>query len=365
MISFYRKLRFAALLATIAAPAICQVQPYYYYRPFAYGSEALFNPISLLFNGGFDTFQIINDRQPTWHDVYWKSAGTNVWRSITSPADVIRRYGSARFFRQEVFPLSLDINDAQYVPNFMLHTIGGGMAYRKVWEWYDDHGFPVPSLFGAATAMAFEYVNEVVENGPNYYPNEDCIPDLLIFQPLGILLFSFDDFSEFFSSTLSLNEWSQPMALTFNPFAIRNAGQNFVMKLALNQSRSTSLFFHFGDFAIFGLSIKTNHEDAISFGAGLASTGRKSLPLQNGVPSNTIVVGSMAGLYYDRNNSLLLSAVFSDVENNRFRLNIYPGMLPNPVFSPGVFVTFGSRGTVVAGLTARVLPAGLGFYSPH
>ncbi len=360
-----RKLGLIILLTTIIGPAYCQERPYFFFRPLAYGSDALFNPVSLLGNGGFDTFQLINDRQPTWRDVYWSSGGTNVWRSITSPIDVIRKFGTTRFLRKEVFPMSLDMNDAQYVPNFMLHTIGGGMVYRKVSEWYDYNNFPVPFVFGAVTSIAFEFINETVENGPGQYPNEDCIPDILIFQPLGILLFSFDEFSEFFSSTLSLNDWSQPIALTFDPFAVRNAGQNFVMKFALNQDRSTSLFFHFGDFAIFGLSLKTNQEDAISFGAGLASTGRKSLPLQNGVPSNTVVVGGMAGVYYDRNNSLLVSAVYSDVQNNRFRFNIYPGMLPNPILSPGLFVTVGNNGTIVAGLTARILPAGLGFYSPR
>ena len=325
----------------------------------------MFNPLSLLANGGFDTYQLINDRQPTLDASYWDPAATNVWRSITSPFDVIRRFGTTRFLRKEVFPMGFQIEDAQYVPNFFLHTIGGGMLYRKVTEWYDDNGFPVPYVFGIATRVAFEFVNEAVENGPNYYPNEDCIPDVLIFQPLGILLFSFDGFSQFFSSTLSLNDWSQPVALTFNPFAIRNAGQNFVMKLALNQTRSTSVFFHFGDFAILGLSLKTSPEGAISFGAGLASTGRRSLPVQNDVPSNTVTVGSMAGVYYDRNNSLLASIVYSDVENNRLRINVYPGVIPIPMVSPGVFVTIGHNGTLVAGLTARILPVGLGFYSPR
>ncbi len=365
MMSFARTLVLVLVLAALAEGSVAQETRYYFYRPVNYGSDALFNPVSLLFNGGFDTFQIINDRQPTWREVYWNSAATNIWRSVTSPFDVIGRFGTNRFLRQEIFPMSLDMNDAQYVPNFMLHTIGGGMAYRKVSEWYDNNGFPAPFVFGAATAVAFEYINEVVENGPNYYPNEDCIPDMLVFQPLGILIFSFDGVSEFFSSTLSLNDWSQPLGVTFSPFAIRNAGQNFVMKLALTQSRATSLFFHFGDFALFGLSFKTNREDALSFGAGLASTGRKSLPVQNGVPSNTIVVGGMAGIYYDRNNSLLASAVYSDVQNNRLRLNIYPGVVPNPFISTGFFFTLASNGTLIGGLTASVLPAGFAFFSPH
>ncbi|HEY6951394.1 MAG TPA: hypothetical protein VI758_03240 [Bacteroidota bacterium] len=342
-----------------------QERDHFFYRPFPYGTEALFNPISLLANGGFDSFQILNDRHPTWNEVHWNTAGTNVWRSITAPLPIINRFGWNRFLRQEVFPTSLNINDAQYVPNYVLHMIGGGMAYRKISEWYDYQGVPVPYIFGAATRFAYEYINETVENGPNYYPNEDCLPDILIFQPLGIALFSFDGISEFFSSTLNLNDWSEQVVVTFAPFAIRNAGQNFVMKYSLNQARSTSLFFHFGDFAILGLSFKTNHEDAISFGGGLASTGKKNLPVQNGVPSNTVVAGTMAGIYYDRNNSLLASIVYSESENNRLRLNVFPGVLPSSVFSPGLFVTLAGNGTFVAGLTAHILPIGLGIYSPR
>ncbi|HTP12939.1 MAG TPA: hypothetical protein VMM37_04895 [Bacteroidota bacterium] len=354
-----------SLTLTAMCPLTAQERSYHFYGARPYGSDALFNPISLLANGGLDTYQIIDDRSPTLDAAYWNPAVTNVWRSITSPADVVRRFGTARFFRKEVFPTSFNIEDAQYVPNFVLHTVGGGMLYRKATEWYDYHGFPLPALFGVTTRIAFELANEAVENGPDYYPNEDCIPDVLIFQPLGILLFSFDGVSEFFSSTLSLNEWSQPAIVTFHPFMIRNAGQNFVMKYPLDRSRASSLFFHFGDFAILGLSLKTNSEDAVSFGAGLASTGTRSLPVENDVPSNTVVVGGMAGVYYDRNNSLLASIVYSDVQNNRLRVNIYPGLLPGGTVSPGVFVTIGQHGTIVAGVTASLLPLGLGFYSPR
>ena len=355
-------LSFAVLFAS---HLYSQQNRYYYYQPSTYGSDGLFNPISLLANGGFDSYQIIDDRQPILNVTYWNRGATNIWRSATSPLPVISKFGWSRFLRQEVFPTSLDIDDAQYAPNYALHLIGGGMEYRKISEWYDYQGFPVPFFFGAATRIAYEFLNEAAENGPAFYPNEDCLPDMLIFQPLGILLFSFDDVSEFFSSTLSLNDWSQPVVLTFAPLAVRNAGQNFVMKLGLNRERSTSLFFHFGDFALLGLSFKTNGVEAVSVGAGLASTGTKELPIQNGVPSNTVITRAMAGVYYDRNNSLLASAVYSDNQNNRLRLNIYPGLLSYSSFSPGFFVTLGNHGEMIAGITAHVLPIGLGVYAPR
>lgn len=340
-----------------------QEKKYYFFRPYDYGSEALFNPVSVFVNGGCDTYQQLN-RQSTFDAIPWKIGTTSVWRSVISPLPVISDFGWNRFLSQEIFPTSLDRDRTQWIPNYMLHGIGGGMESRKLAEWYDFNGFPLPYIFGAITCMASEFFNEMVENGSYIYPNEDCIPDFLIFQPLGILFFSSDKVSEFFSSELNLNDWSQPIALSFAPLAFRNAGQNFVMKYALTKSKSTSVFFHFGNFAILGLSFKTNTEDAISFGAGLASTGVKSLPVQNSVPSNTVESGPMAGIYYDRNNSLLMSLVYSSSKNCRLRLNVYPGVISTSHFSPGFFITVADPRIVIAGVTLKILPLGVGTYVP-
>jgi len=340
-----------------------QEKKYYFFRPYEYGSEALFNPVSVLVNSGCDTYQQL-DRPSTFTAIPWENGSTSVWRSIASPLPVISNFGWNRFLSQEIFPTSFDMNRAQWVPNYMLHGIGGGMVSRKIAEWYDYNGYPVPYLLGAITVMASEFFNETVENGQYIYPNIDCIPDILIFQPLGILLFSSDKISEFFSTELSLNDWSQPAAISFAPLAFRNAGQNFVMKYALTKSKSTSVFFHFGNFAIFGLSFKRNLEDAVSFGVGLASKGVKSLPVQNGVPSNTIASGPMAGIYYDRNNSLLMSIVYSASKNCRFRLNIFPGVITSSYFSPGFFLTVVDPGILIAGITMKIMPLGVSTYTP-
>jgi hypothetical protein len=131
------------------------------------------------------------------------------------------------------------------------------------------------------------------------------------------------------------------------------------MKYALTKSKSTSVFFHFGNFAIFGLSFKTNTENAVSIGAGLASTGVKSLPVQNGVPFNTVESGPMAGIYYDRNNSLLASMVYSASRNCRFRLNVYPGVISSSYFSPGFFITVADPKILIVGVTMKILPLGV------
>lgn len=358
---------FVLSLANLAySPLLSQPNKYFFYHHYDYGSEALFNPISVFLNGGGDTFQLLDPetRPSTFEGIPWKNGSTSVWRSITAPFPVINAFGWNRFLTQEVFPTNVDINRTQYVPNYMLHLVGGGMVSRKLTEWYDYYGFPAPFAFAAITSMTYEFFNEVVENGYDIYPNEDCIPDILLFQTGGILLFSSDAVCDFFSETLNLNDWSQPVGISFKPFALRNPGQNFVMKVALNRMKTISLFFHFGNFAILGLSLKTNSEDAISFGAGLASTGQKNLAVQNGVPSNTVSTGMMAGVYYDRTNSLLASVVYSEVPNNRFRLNLYPGPFSLFNLSPGFFVTVGDNG-LNTGLTMEFLPVALVSYSPR
>jgi hypothetical protein len=362
-ISFTGFVCFIFCFSFISIKLCGQEKNYYFFRSYDYGSEALFNPLSVIVNCGCDTYQQL-DRSSTFDAIPWNSGATSVWRSITSPLPVISKFGWNRFLSQEIFPTSLDRDRTQWVPNYMLHVVGGGMVSRKLSEWYDYNGFPLPFLLGACTVMAGEFLNETVENGPGIYPNEDCIPDILIFQPLGILLFNSDKICEFFSSELNLNDWSQPAALSFAPLAFRNAGQNFVVKYALTKSKSTSAFLHFGNFAILGMSFKTNTEDAISIGAGLASTGVKSLPVQNGVPSNTVKSGSMAGVYYDRNNSLLASLVYSDSRNCRLRLNVYPGIVSSSRFSPGFFITLADPKILIAGVTMKILPIGVSTYNP-
>ena len=83
-----------------------QEKNYYFFRPYDYGSDGLYNPITLFANGAFDSFQIL-DREPEWKNVYWNISTTNVWHSLTSPFPVISAFGWSRFLRQEIFPVGL------------------------------------------------------------------------------------------------------------------------------------------------------------------------------------------------------------------------------------------------------------------
>jgi hypothetical protein len=356
---------FVSILCTILiATAQSQEKKYYFYHPMEYGSEAMFNPIGVLMNGGLDVLQSYNSSTRV-DGILWNNQATSVWRSVTAPMYYIHMYGWNKFLGQEVIPTSVDIAKAQWAPNYTLHLIGGGMEYRKLSEWYDYHGYPLPFVFGAATAMGYHFINELVENGPDIHPNTDAIADFCIFDPLGILLFSFNGVAEYFSSTFGLNDWSPQPSFSFRPLSFRNFGHSFVMRYPVTESKNTSAFLFLGKSTLLGLSVKTDNENALSVGAGVTQTGVWEVDETNGIGTNSIHVGAAGGVFYDRNNSLLASLVISEFYLERIRLNIYPGVIDTSPFSPGFFFTIGDGGTYSAGITMQYSPFGFGMYAPH
>jgi len=333
---------------------------YYFYKSYAYGSEVTYNPISLILNGGFDEFQTYG-REDNLYKTPWRIGATNVWRNITNPLPQIRFYGTKRFIDNEIIPTSILKDHDQWFPNYTLHLLGGGMEYRKTAEWYDAHGYPAPFVLSALTTMTYHYVNEIIENGPLVGSNVDPIPDLLLFDPLGIVLFSFDGVSKFFSTTVALNDWSCQPGLSFRPLAVRNIGQNFVMKYPITKFGGTSIFYHFGNFGMLGLSLKSASGESISFGAGIVSKGIYILGFD--ALTESIYTGPIVGVYYDRNNSLLASLVIMDSKKDILRANIYPGIISLGGFSPGVFLDYGVGRALSVGFTMQLLPVGLSFHN--
>jgi hypothetical protein len=340
-----------------------QENKYFFFHPINYGSESTFNPISLIANGGFDELQSYW-RSSSLADIPWKNGSKNVWMNITDPLLQINKSGWHSFIFQEVIPGSLNMAKAQYFPNYTLHLLGGGMQYRKTVEWFDYYGYPAPMVWAIISTMGYHYINEIIENGDGVGPNVDPIADLLIFDPLGIILFSFDGVCNFFSSEVYLNDWNGQPAFSISPFALHNVGQNFIIKYPLTASGRTSLLYHFGSFGELGLSFKTNDEDAISFGVGMISKSVNTTENDLGALHYTINVGPRAGIYWDRNNSLMASLVASDNFHGRVLLNVYPGVFSSQSFSPGFFLLAGSDGAFTIGITASFLPLGVSVNKP-
>ncbi len=356
---------FIVLIIFACYPSSLQSQEkqYYFYNPeIDYGSEAYFNPISLLLNGSYDILRNgsheNNNETINVFRLDYKQGFKNVWDNITSPAYHINRYGWKKFLTTEVFPASLKSNKAQWVPNYGHHIIGSGMLWVRTAEWYDYHGYKYPYWLSAVTTLAYQFTNEALENNHSNLTNVDPIADILIFNPLGFLVFSFEGVRKFFSQTVSMYDWSlQPV---FNPFNshIENAGLQFTFKYKIPKFERCSLFFYYGIYGIGGISYTYKPGYNISAGIGTVVNRLQENIIRNSrfITPNT---DGAFGIFLDKNHSLLTSVLFTGPRKYNARINFYPGLWSLGKFKPGFFMGIGEWDGLVAGLTIAQMPIGV------
>ena len=323
---------------------------YHFLNPVKYGSASLTTPLRLILNGGYGITQLDNVDNHIMDFQYQKGID-NIRYNLEHPFEAIEKMGWNDFLLQEVIPFGVDSEKAQYWPNYLNHLIGGGMSYRLMVEWFDHHEYPMPTLWGIGTITIYHLLNEVVENGAYNGPNTDAIADLYIFNPLGMVLFSFEPVCRFFGSTLNMADWSYQVS--FNPWnkTIANNGQNFVVKYPLPWWDRWSLFYHWGTHGEFGVSHRRDDGSTFSFGMGLKASDL--VDLTEGV--RTVKLVGTAGFFYDRNNSLLMSVLFSQSKRDRMRINLYPGLVEIGSWKPGFFMAVDQDYEVTAGLELNVL----------
>ncbi len=321
-----------------------------FYRDLDYGSEAYFTPLSSFITWSYDTLQVpqsFNDYNlgDRWETVQWDLGHPN---SATK-----KRGGWGEFINRQVFPYKM--NQYDWVPNYALHLLGGGMVYRKNVEWFEAHGTPLPWLTGALVTMTAEVFQEVIEKTST--KSDDEVADVYLFRPAGMLLFAYDPFARYAADTLHLAEWPyQPM---FDPNEPRpsgtrgkltNVGQNFIVRPAIFGKEAPTAFVFFGLTNLVGLSHKVNARDRFSWGLGAAMEHAQD-------PTKAHPSG---GFFYDRDGSLLASLILNGTDDLRARLNVYPGAIfPGRPWSPGIYVGLGKNGERSAGLAIRYLPIGL------
>lgn len=306
----------------------------------------------------------INNRTTHLDAIDYATGWDNIIDNVTHPADNIRRYGTRHFLTTEIIPTSIKKQSGQWFPNYQLHTIGGGMTYRAMLEWYRFHNAPLPRVHAVISWSVYHVLNEVVENSDYRGPNTDAIADLLVFNPLGLLLFQFDGVNQFFGEKLHMRDWSfQPM---YSPTTgtIENNGQNFCISFHLPRSTHWHAFYFFGVHGSVGPMYRTNDGRGFSAGVGLKAKDLVEIEDDNendGIRSLTTSLRWTAGLFYDRNYSLLASFIFSETKSYRYRLNIYPGIIGIGPVSPGLFCAMDADHAVVVGIHIPAIPFGLAF----
>jgi hypothetical protein len=347
-----RKLAIALALFVAGTPAFAQES--LFYQNLEFGSQATFNPLTIVLNDAFDVMQ-----QGSWDReigrIPYGDGWATVKRTLLHPGATVSGYGAWRLIRSELLPLSTrGGGGGQWLPNYQLHLIGGGVLFATTREWYQAHGFTHPGVWSTGTMMAERLLNETIESvGFDGY-NADALMDLLVFDPAGMLLFSSPRVRRFMSTRLRLRSWPLQPAVGVSRGTLENAGSYFSVQWRLPGLKRWHLFYYFGMNNMLGAAYRWDSGLGLSAGGGLHAS--RLITLDEATNRKTAVLTGTAGVFLDRHGSLLASLVYSGVHDRQFSLNVYPGLVPGGKFSPGFWAQRGRDGGVLMGVGLRWLP---------
>ncbi len=345
------------LLCLFASPT--QSKEYYFYHPDnRFGSDGAFNPVAVFVNGSYDILRNGGHDKNIFRQDYrlgWK----NVWANISDPFGSIEQFGWHNFLEQECFNLTLDSGKGQFIPNVSTHLIGNGMLYVMMAEWYDYHHIKHPYIISAITTTMYQFLNEVIENGKWQHLNVDPIADLLIFNPLGLILFSTDFGKRFFSETVPVYYWSQQPVINVTNGDLENGGQQYCIKWDFPFWDRGSLFLYWGINGLGGITYSKDEIHNYSFGLGTVANKLHEKRLNGGRFLTPSMDGAL-GFFYDKNHSLMGSLLLTGPQMYNARINLYPGVVSTKWYMPGIYVGFGEWDKFICGLTFSHLPVGIG-----
>lgn len=349
-----------SLVGLSVGEGFAQDRPYYFYRGRTYGSEATFNPVVKLLQGGF--YILDNDnRSNNPFEVRYGDGLKNVTWNLAHPFSAIDEHGWTRFLTTEILP-NPSRRTAQWVPNYFGHILGEGMTFRATEEWFRFHGYSHPTRLALVTTLLQSMLNEVVENGDYHGSNVDPIADMYIFNPIGILLFRSDKVAAFFSGTLRMAYWPRQLMLDPASGTFENVGHDFIFKYPLTRSGKVGLFASYGTHSLAGVTIRRSPGYHLSIGGGVMA--KELVDAEPGLPSRslTATIVPALGVFYDRENSLLFSVVVAPRKDDVMSVNVYPGVLRIAGSTPGFFLATGGARRLSLGIHFQGFPVGLGMH---
>lgn len=306
------------------------------------GSDSQFNPISYYFNEAFDTIQ-----NPTYFSQvdYFKKHEI-VWKRVRDPFQGIKDGGGLKvLLHDEFIPVA-----PRALPNYSLHLIGGGYDYRRLSEWFDENDYSHPYVWAFFLQYAAAFGNEAMEttNHADIGPH-DHIADLYFFDLVGKFLFLDERIVTFFRDDAQLKAWPFQPTFDFKHDHLMNSATNYIVRPDLLHSPWRP-FLYVGLQVLAGASYLENSR-GLSVAIGTAPTD----PLRG---KGRLV----SGLFWDEEGSLMSSLFINGSEDQRFRLNIYPGIIKFDSISPGVFTALQRNNDIQLGVQALIpLGAGLSF----
>lgn len=334
--------------------------PFLFYRPdIRFGSAAASGPLNILFNRGLSIMHF-RDVERGLPDTEWGRGWTNVRDALIHPGAAIeRRGGWGAWLRDEWVPTDLQIWSWAWAPNYAGHIVAGGITYRYLDEWAAAHGVPKPRLSAAVFLWGTMLLNEVIENQHISQGSAGTVADLLIFDPLGMLVFRIDGVASFFSETLRAADWSPIVAVTLPDLRVQNVSQSMAYKVPLPFVDRLRLLFFVGQGSQTGLTYEVGGGLSVSATVGFDGTRRVLDPV---TLEERIEPEPAGGLFLDRDDSLLASLVFSRAAQDLLRANLYPGVLPGRLTALGLWLTVTEAHQLSLGIgTRRTLGLGFGF----
>ena len=321
-----------------------------FYTGKTYGSEGQFNPLTQLINEGYNNVALHSadlglGRQPYGREI------RNLAHSLSHIEQSYRQYGWSRAFHNEIFPLT-GREGGQWVPNYQDHLFGSGMVSVRMTEWFTQHGYSHPELLSYTTMLASHVLNEIIEEPEPF--SVDALTDLLIFDQAGFFLWRNDWIQRWFSGRVTLTNWAGQPVVTFPNNGIENTSQSFVLQAPLPYTKKWRAFYFWGVTHIIGVSRDIGNGQSISGGIGEGAT--QLLKTDTLTDTRTVTLAPKAGIFYDRNGSLMASFILEASHGTFGTLNIYPGLIHLGPNSPGLWLSVRSSGTRF-GLT---MPFGLG-----
>ena len=339
---------------------------YYFLKDTDVGSQASFGPLQVILNSGFDILR--SGAYPnSLRDIDFGTGFVNVWDNMLNPVDNIRETQPwSDFVAHEIFPYkAFNPDHGHFVPNYFLHTFGEGMLFRQLTEYYHREGQDYPKTFALLTLFGAQLLNEVVENSGHRGPNVDPIADLLIFNPLGYLLFAFEGSAHFFSNYLQISYWPGQATLSPTNAGLYNTGENFTFRVPFGDL-PVGFFSYMGSEGVAGLSYQLNAEDRIQLAWGYRvvwlEDENANNPDINARMMRPVKPGNwLIGFFWDKNDSLMFSAFAGMKAEPTLRINLYPGLLKVGKFNLGAFVWTSPSEGIIAGFSFGNSPLGLGF----
>jgi hypothetical protein len=328
---------------------------FYASRP--YGSEAQFNPLSLVVNGGYDQLRTSDDHRFVFKLPYEGEFRT-VWRSVTNLEPALRHYGWNTWLTHEVFPLSTKAQGGgQWYPNYHLHLFAGGMTYARMVEWYEQHGAGHPELAAGTTVYAWHLLTEMIESNAVCCADVDGITDLLIFDSASILLWNQSWMKRPFGGRLEFTNWPGQATLALPSQRIENAYMMAMLRGPLPRSDDWKIMTTMGNAFLVGLSRRVGKDFWISASGGFDPSDNPIVNDRTG--ARTVELLPNAGVFFDRDGSLLVSFITKGGSTNGPTLNVYPGVIGSGRWSPGLWLQQVRDGGLRFGLVSR-LGVGLG-----